>query len=72
MPKNVVGETVTKLGGVTKTAAAAEVAIGTVNRALELGRFTNARACVLIARVLHPSDGAAQARLIAKLAGLPD
>jgi hypothetical protein len=55
-----------------RTAVVAGVALNTVHRALAAGHFTNARACVLIARAVHPTDETTQARLIAKLAGLPD
>jgi hypothetical protein len=69
---NVVTETVERLGGVIPTAAVAGVVPETVYRAMKVAHFTSAAAVVRVVRVVEPDDVAAQMKLAAKLAGLPE
>lgn len=72
MPKNTVSGLTKHFGSAMKMAAAADCSLGTVLRAEQAGHFVSAKVCVLLARSVHPNDLAAQAVLIAKLAGLPN
>jgi hypothetical protein len=72
VPKNAVTELTAHFGSAMKMAAAGDCSLGTVLRAEQNGFFTAAKVCVLLARAVHPTDLAAQALLIARLAGLPE
>jgi hypothetical protein len=71
VPKNAVSDLTKRFGSAMKMAAAGDCSTGD-GPARRAGRLLRQRkVCVLLARSVHPHDLAAQAVLIAKLAGLP-
>lgn len=67
---NVVTSTVEAVGGVVMAAAIGRVAPETIYRSQVAGKIAGARAVLLLAHHVHPTDPAAAQALAFKLAGI--